>query len=101
MGNLWRFTHDSSAGLGDIMLSAYDRSRDIAKAEKPDAPVYNKDVTDPLQFSLRHVDGSEPDEAGRIARKSCGLEFLDHLVRLLQSNGVDAGRCPHEILRAR
>ena len=60
MGNLWRFTHDSSAGLGDIMLSAFDRSRDLAKAEKPDAPVYNKDVTDPLQFSLRHVDGSGP-----------------------------------------
>ena len=58
MGNLWRFTHDSNAGLGDIMLSAYDRSRDMAKADKPDAPVYNKDVTDPLQFSLRHVDGS-------------------------------------------
>jgi thiol-disulfide isomerase/thioredoxin len=58
MGNLWRFTHDSSAGLGDIMLSAFDRSRDMAKADKPDAPVYNKDVTDPLQFSLRRVDGS-------------------------------------------
>jgi thiol-disulfide isomerase/thioredoxin len=60
MGNLWRFTHDSSAGLGDIVLSAFDRSRDLAKAEKPDAPVYNKDVTDPLQFSLRRVDGSGP-----------------------------------------
>ena len=58
MGNLWRFTHDSNAGLGDIVLSAYDRSRDMAKADKPDAPVYNKGVTDPLQFSLRHVDGS-------------------------------------------
>jgi thiol-disulfide isomerase/thioredoxin len=60
MGNLWRFTHDSSAGLGDIMLSAFDRSRDVAKADKPDAPVYNKGVTDPLQFSLRRVDGSGP-----------------------------------------
>jgi len=59
MGNLWRFTHDSNAGLGDIVLSAYDRSRDLAKADKSaDAPVYNKDVTDPLQFSLRRVDGS-------------------------------------------
>lgn len=58
MGNLWRFTHDSSAGLGDIVLSAYDRSRDMARADKPDAPAYNKNVTDPLQFSLRRVDGS-------------------------------------------
>jgi thiol-disulfide isomerase/thioredoxin len=60
MGNLWRFSHDSSAGLGDVVLSAFDRSRDMAKADKPDAPVYNKDVTDPLQFSLRHVDGGGP-----------------------------------------
>jgi thiol-disulfide isomerase/thioredoxin len=58
MGNVWRFTHDSSAGLGDIALSAYDRSREMAKTDKPDAPVYNKDVTEPLQFSLRHIDGS-------------------------------------------
>ena len=60
MANLWRFTHDSSAGLGDILLLAYDRSREMAKAEKPDAPIYNKDVTDPLQFSLRRIDGSGP-----------------------------------------
>jgi thiol-disulfide isomerase/thioredoxin len=60
MGNLWRFSHDSSAGLGDILLSAYDRNRDQAKADKPDAPIYNKDVSDPLQFSLRHIDGSGP-----------------------------------------
>jgi thiol-disulfide isomerase/thioredoxin len=60
MGNLWRFTHDSNTGLGDILLSAYDRNRDMARADKPDAPVYNKDITDPLQFSLRHVDGSAP-----------------------------------------
>jgi thiol-disulfide isomerase/thioredoxin len=60
MGNLWRFTHDSGAGLGDVVLAAYDSSREMAKAEKPDAPVYNKDITDPLQFSLRRVDGSGP-----------------------------------------
>jgi thiol-disulfide isomerase/thioredoxin len=70
MGNLWRFTHNSNAGLGDIVLSAYDRNRDMAKADKPDAPAYNKDVTDPLQFSLRRVDGSGPmklaESRGRI-----------------------------------
>ena len=60
MGNLWRFTHNSNAGLGDIMLSAYDQNRDWAKADRADSPSYNKDVTDPLQFSLRHVDGSGP-----------------------------------------
>ncbi len=60
MGNLWHYTHPSATGLGDIMLSAYDRSHDALKADKADVPVYNKDVSDPLQFSLRHVDGSGP-----------------------------------------
>lgn len=58
MGNLWRFTHDSNAGLGDILLSAYDRNHQFSKENQPDAPVHNKDVTDPLQFSMRQVDGS-------------------------------------------
>jgi thiol-disulfide isomerase/thioredoxin len=58
MGNLWRFTHDSNVGLGDLVLQAYDRNREVLKAEKSDAPSYNKGVTDPLQFNLRHVDGS-------------------------------------------
>ena len=60
MGNLWRFSHDSTTGLGDIVLSAYDHSRETARAEKPDAPIYNKDVTDPLQFNLRRMDGGGP-----------------------------------------
>ncbi len=70
MGNLWRFSHDSNTGLGDILLSAYDRSREAARADKPEAPVYNKDVADPLQFTLRHVDGSGPlklaDSRGKV-----------------------------------
>ena len=75
MGNLWRFSHDSSAGLGDIMLTAYDRSREMAKADKPEAPVYNKDVTDPLQFSLRHVDGSGPMKLAESHGKVIVLNF--------------------------
>jgi len=75
MGNLWRFTHDSNAGLGDIVLSAYDRSRDLSKADKPDAPVYNKDVTDPLQFSLRHIDGSGPLKLAESHGKVVVLNF--------------------------
>jgi len=58
LGNLWKFTHDSNAGLGDILLSAYDQSREIAKSESPGASTYNKDLHDPLQFSLRRVDGN-------------------------------------------
>jgi thiol-disulfide isomerase/thioredoxin len=75
MGNLWRFTHDANAGLGDIVLSAYDRSRDMAKADKPDAPIYNKDVTDPLQFSLRRVDGSGPAKLADSHGKVVVLNF--------------------------
>jgi thiol-disulfide isomerase/thioredoxin len=75
MGNLWRFTHQSTAGLGDTILSAYDRSRDAAKADKPDAPVYNKDITDPLQFNLRHLDGSGPVKLAESHGKVVVLNF--------------------------
>ena len=75
MGNLWRFTHDSTAGLGDVVLSAYDRSRDLAKADKPDAHAYNKEVTDPLQFSLRHVDGTGPIKLSESHGKVVVLNF--------------------------
>ena len=75
MGNLWRFTHDSNTGLGDIMLSAFDRSHAAAKTEKADAPVYNKDVADPLQFSLRHVDGSGPMKLGESRGKVIVVNF--------------------------
>jgi len=57
MGNLWRFTHDSNAGLGDILLGAFDKNKEMAKADQAEAPVYNKGVTDPLQFTMRQVDG--------------------------------------------
>lgn len=75
MGNLWRFTHNSTAGLGDIVLSAYDHTRDVAKAEKADAPVHNKAVTDPLQFDLRHVDGSAPMKLAESHGKVVVLNF--------------------------
>ncbi len=75
MGNLWRFSHDSNTGLGDILLFAYDRTHDMARADKPDAPVYNKDVTDPLQFSLRHVDGSASMKLAEAHGKVVVLNF--------------------------
>lgn len=57
MGNLWRFTHDSNAGLGDALIAAFDQNKLALKAEQPEAAVYNKGVTDPVQFSMRQVDG--------------------------------------------
>jgi thiol-disulfide isomerase/thioredoxin len=47
----------------------------MAKAEKPDAPIYNKDVTDPLQFSLRRVDGSGPMKLAESHGKVIVLNF--------------------------
>ena len=71
MGNLWRFTHDSSAGLGDVLLSAFDKNRAMAKADQPPPVVYNQGVTDPLQFTLRKVDGSgtlrPPTRTGKLS----------------------------------
>ena len=75
MGNLWRFTHDSNAGLGDILLSAYDTSQQLTKSEKLDAPVYNKDVTDPLQFGMRRVDGSGAVKLAESRGKVVVMEF--------------------------
>jgi thiol-disulfide isomerase/thioredoxin len=75
MGNLWHYTHPSATGLGDILLSAYDRSHDALKAEKADAPVYNKDVSDLLQFSMRHVDGSGPVKLSESHGKIVVLNF--------------------------
>jgi thiol-disulfide isomerase/thioredoxin len=61
MENVWRFTHDSDAGLGDVFLSAFDKNQALIKeaalADKPEPTEYNKGATDPLQFSLRQVDG--------------------------------------------
>ena len=75
MGNLWHFSHDSTAGLGDVMLSAYDKNLETAKANAPEGPAYNKGVTDPLQFSLRHVDGSAPLKLGDSHGKVVVLNF--------------------------
>jgi thiol-disulfide isomerase/thioredoxin len=61
MENVWHFTHDSDAGLGDVFLSAFDKNQELIKeaslADKPEPAEHNKGATDPLQFSLRQVDG--------------------------------------------
>jgi thiol-disulfide isomerase/thioredoxin len=58
MGNLWRFSHDSNAGLGDVLLAGYDKDKALAAADRPDAVAHNPGVTDPLQFAMRRVDGN-------------------------------------------
>jgi thiol-disulfide isomerase/thioredoxin len=75
MGNLWRATHSSNAGLGDIVLNSYDKTRDIIKANGPEPPVYNKGVTDPMQFNLRRVDGSAALNMANARGKTVVLDF--------------------------
>jgi len=75
MGNLWRATHDSNAGLGDILLNSYDKTRALAKANAPEPPVYNKGATDPFQFSLRRVDGSAEMKLADARGKTVVLDF--------------------------
>jgi thiol-disulfide isomerase/thioredoxin len=75
IGNLWHFTHDSTAGLGDAMLTAYDQSRELLNADKADAQEHNKGVTDPLQFSLRRVDGGNAVRLGESRGKVVVLNF--------------------------
>jgi thiol-disulfide isomerase/thioredoxin len=75
MGNLWRSTHDSNVGLGDILLNSYDKARALAKANSPEPPAYNKGVTDPFQFSLRRVDGSATMKLADTRGKTVVLDF--------------------------
>jgi len=75
MENIWRRTHDSNAGLGDLMLAAYDKARALAKADAPEAPAYNKGLTDPFQFSMRHVDGSPAIKLADARGKTVVLDF--------------------------
>ena len=43
--------------MGDLLLTAFDANKAAAKAEQPETAAYNKGVSDPLQFSMRQVDG--------------------------------------------
>jgi tetratricopeptide (TPR) repeat protein/thioredoxin-related protein len=75
MGNLWRLTHGSNAGLGDIWMAAYDKVSALAKEDAPEPVIYNKDISDPLQFSLRRVDGSGPLKLADTRGKTLVLNF--------------------------
>jgi thiol-disulfide isomerase/thioredoxin len=75
MGNLWRRTHASDAGLGDVLLTSYDKARALAKADSAQAPAYNKGLTDPFQFSLRRVDGSTAMKFADTRGKTVVLDF--------------------------
>ena len=61
MGELYRKTHQSEKGLGDVVLEAYDRNAALmeqrrAAARKEDP---NSQVTDPMQFTLSGLNGAK------------------------------------------
>jgi thiol-disulfide isomerase/thioredoxin len=75
IGNLWRTTHDSNVGLGDIVLNSYDKTRALVKANNPEPTAYNKGLTDPFQFSLRRVDGTPALKLADNRGKTVVLDF--------------------------
>ena len=58
-----------------MLLAAFDQNKLEAKAEQPEAVVYNKGVSDPLQFSMRQVDGKGAMKLGDNRGKIVILNF--------------------------
>jgi thiol-disulfide isomerase/thioredoxin len=54
LGNAWREVHGSDQGLGDAILSAYDRVDWAAGANEG----FNKNADDVFAFTLRRLDGT-------------------------------------------
>jgi len=60
MGELYRKAHGSEAGLGDLVLEAYDRNLALVHARelRMRASDPNAQLTDPMQFTLSAVEGA-------------------------------------------
>jgi thiol-disulfide isomerase/thioredoxin/transcriptional antiterminator Rof (Rho-off) len=56
LGNLWRQAHGSEQGLGEAVLTMYDRVG--TPAPKPGAETRNQNAKDTFDFVLRKLDGS-------------------------------------------
>ena len=65
LGELYRKWKGSEAGLGDIVLAAYDRNRELINQRRLALRQYdpNVQVSDPLHFTLSGPDGSKLDLA--------------------------------------
>src|SRR5437879_355977 len=50
LGNVWRLTHGSDAGLGEYLLLTYDK---VSQATHSGKPKKNEDARDPSDFMLR------------------------------------------------
>jgi thiol-disulfide isomerase/thioredoxin len=61
MGELWVKAKGSEAGLGDLVLEAYDRNLGLVRAREMRMRTSdpNARLTDPMQFTLSGLDGSK------------------------------------------
>jgi thiol-disulfide isomerase/thioredoxin len=76
MGELWRKSHDSDAGLGDRILEAYDRTAVLvvarrAKAREADP---NAQATEPMEFTLSALEG-QPLKLASLKGKVVVMDF--------------------------
>ncbi len=72
LGNVWRMTHPSEAGLGEAILASYDRLN--LPAPKVPASERNKDAKDAFGFVLRRLDGT-PESLAAVKGKVVVLSF--------------------------
>ena len=73
LGNLWRLTRGSEAGLGERLLEAYDRLG--TEPKPPEAAERNKGLTEPFDFVLRRPDANAPVQLGQWKGKVVVLNF--------------------------
>jgi thiol-disulfide isomerase/thioredoxin/tetratricopeptide (TPR) repeat protein len=76
LGNVWRQVQGSEAGLGEAILAAYDRTAvsATASAGATDPAAVNKHATQPLEFTLRTLDG-KPTPLAPLKGKVLVLSF--------------------------
>ena len=61
MGEIYRRWKGSEAGLGDLVLAAWDRGREVVAQHRLELRQYDPNIqaSDPLDFTLTGVDGSK------------------------------------------
>jgi thiol-disulfide isomerase/thioredoxin len=76
MGELWRQSHDSEAGLGDRILEAYDRTAALLAARRAKAREIdpNAQLTEPMEFTLSAFEG-EPLKLASLKGKVIVMDF--------------------------
>ncbi len=58
LGNVWRQVHGSEKGLGEAILSAYDRTASHQPTAKTNPAARNQDAKEVFDFVLRRIDGT-------------------------------------------